>query len=275
MVIALSTSFGLSVAMQAQRSLLHPTANSHPAFEVATIKPNRDDSEPGMRMGLSPSNFTATHASVADLIEFAYNVNSKDQVQAEPDWISSPRFDIQAKASDAAIAEVQRLPTMQQITQVRLMLQSLLADRFQLKVHFTTKEIPAYALVVARGGPKFKAVETDPFPPPQTGPHPAMHGPRFGRTGPNQYTATEWDMRSFAGFLSNFDEVGHRVVVDETGLNGRYNFVLNDISPGPAPAESATSIFTALQEQLGLKLEERKSSVEVLVIDHVERPSEN
>ena len=169
MAIALPMSFGVSGAMQTQRSLLHPP-DPRPAFEVATIKPNRDDSEPGMRMGLSPSNFAATHASVADLIEFAYNVNSKDQVQAEPDWISSPRFDVQAKASDAAIAEVQRLPAMPQVTQVRLMLPSLLADRFQLKVHFTTKEIPAYALVVAKVGPKFKAVETDLFHEPRVPP---------------------------------------------------------------------------------------------------------
>lgn len=276
MVFALPMSFGLMDAMQAQWSLLHSTASPRPAFEVATIKPSRDtDMKPGMQMGLSPSNFTVSHASIEELIEFAYNVNSKDQVQGEPDWITAPRFDIQAKASDAVIAEVGKLPPMQQVTQIRLMLQSLLADRFQLKVSFETKEIPVYALVVATGGPKFKEGEADPLPPPGTRPRLGARGPSIGRTGQNQYTATAWDMRSTADFLSHFDEVGHRAVVDETGLKGRYDFVLNNISVGPSPDGSTTSIFTALQEQLGLKLVARKAPVEVLVVNQIQRPSEN
>ena len=273
-VLALPMSFGLVEGMQSQGSLLHPATSPAPAFEVATIKPNNDP-QAGLRIDLSPSNFSATGGSVKDLIEFAYNVNSHDRVQGEPAWTSSRRFDIHAKASESRIAAFHALPVMQQMTELRLMLQSLLADRFQLKVSFKTAHLPVYALVVAKDGPKFKEVEADPLPPPGTPPRPGAHLPRLGKTGANQYTATAWDMSSTADFLSRFDEVGHRMVVDETGLKGHYDFVLNGISVEPSPDGTTTSIFTALEEQLGLKLESRRAPVEVLVIDRVEPPSEN
>jgi len=273
-VLAVPMSFGLMGALQSQGSLLRPTVSPLPAFEVATIKPNRDV-QAGLRIDLSPSNFNAIGGSVKDLIEFAYNVNSHDQLQGEPGWVSSLRFDIHAKASDSEIATFHYLPAMQQVREIRLMLQSLLADRFQLKVSFKTAELPVYALVIADSGPKFKEVGVDPLPTPGTPPRPGAHLPRLGKTGANQYTAVAWDMSSTADFLSRFDEVGHRMVVDETGLKGHYDFVLNGISVGPSPDGTSTSIFTALEEQLGLKLVPRKAPVDVLVIDRVEPPSEN
>jgi bla regulator protein blaR1 len=273
-VLAVPTSFGLIEGMQSKKSLLHPTVSPPPAFEVATIKPNNDP-QAGLRIDMSPSNFNAIGGSLKDLIEYAYNVNSQDQVQGEPAWISSRRFDIHAKASESTIASFHHLSVMQQVTELRLMLQSLLVDRFQLKVSFKTADLPVYALVVAKGGPKFKEVEADPLPPPGTPPRPGAHLPRLGKTGANQYTAVAWDMSSTADFLSRFDEVGHRIVVDETGLKGHYDFVLNGISVWSSSDGSTTSIFTALEEQLGLKLEPRKAPVEVVVIDRVEPPTEN
>ena len=273
-VLAAPMSIGVMGAMQSQ-ALLHPTISPAPAFEVATIRPNKDV-QPGLRINLVPSAFEATGGSVKDLIEFAYNVNSHDQLQGEqPGWISSLHFDIHAKASEADMARINKLPVMEQVTELRLMLQSLLADRFQLKVSFKTADLPVYALVVAKGGPKFHEVQVDPLPPPGTQPKPGAHLPRFGKTAANQYTATAWDMRSTADILSGFDEVGHRLVVDQTGLKGHYDFVLDGVSVGPSPDGTATSIFTALKEQLGLELVPRKAPVEVLVIDSVEPPSEN
>ena len=274
-VVAAPMSFGLMGAMQSRGSLLRPAVSPLPAFEVATIKPN-NDAQAGLRIDLSPSNFNAIGGSAKDLIEFAYNVNSHDQLQGEqPGWISTLHYDIHAKASETDIARIYKLPAMEQVRELRLMLQSLLGNRFQLKVSFKTADLPVYALVVAKGGPKFNEVKVDPLPGPGTQPRPGAHYPRFGKTGVNQYTATAWDMSSTADILSSFDEVGHRLVVDETGLKGHYDFVLNGVSVLPSPDGTATSIFTALKEQLGLELVPRKAPVEVLVIDSVEPPSEN
>ncbi len=273
-VLTVPMSIGVIGATQSQASLLHPTVSPVPAFEVATIKPNKDV-QPGLRIDWSPSNFNARGGSVKDLIEFAYNVNSHDQLQGEPGWISSRHFDIHAKASEDDMARIQKLPAMQQVRELRLMLQSLLANRFQLEVSFKTEDLPVYALVVAKGGRKFNQVQVDPLPSPGTQPRPGAHLPRFGKTGVNQYTATAWDMSSTADILSSFDEVGHRLVVDETGLKGHYDFVLNGVSVLPSPDGTTTSIFTALKEQLGLELVPRKAAIEVLVIDRVEPPSEN
>jgi uncharacterized protein (TIGR03435 family) len=268
-------SIGVVGATQSQASLLHPAVSPAPAFDVATIKPN-NDGQAGLRIDFEPSNFNARGGSVKDLIEQAYNVNSHDQLQGEqPSWISSLHFDIHAKASEADTARIRKLAAMEQVTELRLMLQSLLADRFQLRVSFKKADLPVYALVVAKGGPKFNQVQVDPLPAPGTRPRPGAHLPRFGKTGVNQYTATAWDMRSVADILSSFDEVGHRLVVDETGLKGHYDFVLNGVSVLPSPDGTTTSIFTALKEQLGLELVPRKASVEVLVIDSVEPPSQN
>jgi len=263
--------------------LLHATGTTAPSFEVATIKPNKEE-RPGPNIQFSPANFVARHSSFKDLIKIAYHVKSDDQLAGTTSWMNSEFFDIQAKASESEIAELNKLDFQQRMEQSQMMLQSLLADRFQLKVSFRTEELPVYGLVVAKGGSRLKEVELSPFPPPGTPPPPGAHLPRIGRTGPNQYTASAWPMNGLADWLSHFDELGNRVVIDETGFKGNYDFVLNGISMGPLPPpdpngptteQSITSIFTALQEQLGLKLEPRKAPVEVLVIDHAEQPSPN
>ena len=266
-------------ALQAQ--LFHPANGPSPSFEVATIKPN-DDPRPVLNFALSVTNFRATHASLQDLVKLAYNVRSEDQVIGLSGWMTTQHFDIQAKASDADVEAFQKLSFEKKLDEVRWMLQVLLTDRFALKVSFSSKELPVYALVVAKGGPKMTEVEMSPFPPPGTPAPPGAHLPRIGPTGPNQYTASAWSMDQMANWLSFFNEVGNRVVVNETGLKGYYDFVLNGVSQkfpettylNGAPVD-ATSIFAALPEQLGLRLEPKKGPVDVLVIDHVEEPSEN
>ncbi len=266
-------------ALQAQ--LFHPASGPSPSFEVATIKPN-DDPRPVLNFALSVTNFRATHASLQDLVKLAYNVRSEDQVIGLSGWMTTQHFDIQAKASDADVEAFQKLSFEKKLDEVRWMLQVLLTDRFALKVSFSSKELPVYALVVAKGGPKMTEVEMSPFPPPGTPAPPGAHLPRIGPTGPNQYTASAWSMDQMANWLSFFNEVGNRVVVNETGLKGYYDFVLNGVSQkfpettylNGAPVD-ATSIFAALPEQLGLRLEPKKGPVDVLVIDHVEEPSEN
>jgi uncharacterized protein (TIGR03435 family) len=160
---------------------------------------------------------------------------------------------------------------------VRLMLQALLADRFHLTIHRESKELPTYALVVAKNGPKM----------PESAPE--SRGPAFRMGEPDKLEATKVKTVQFTQVLSN--QLG-RTVVDKTGLTADYDFKLeytpdagqrvglNGRDPGPertetAPALDAPSLFTALQEQLGLKLEAQKSVVEIVVVDHAEKPTEN
>ena len=276
--------FGLLFTVQTPAQLLHATSSQLPSFEVATIKPNKDQ-RPGLKIRMSPASFVIEHGSLRELIKYAYNIKSDDQLAGGPSWMDSEFYDIQAKASDTQIEAINKLNWERQIEQTRLMVQSLLAERFQLKASSEDRERQVYALAVAKGGPKLKEVELSPFPPPGTPPPPGAHLPRMSKTGPNQMTATAWPMDLMAEWLGRQPEIGSRLVVDQTGLKGNYDFVLNGVSlmpPQPAGAGTVTpegdatiSIFTALQEQLGLKLESRKAEVEVLVIESVEKPSEN
>jgi uncharacterized protein (TIGR03435 family) len=194
--------------------------------------------------------------------------------------MNSEYFDIEAKESEADIEAAKKLTMAERRTQFSLMLQGMLADRFGFKATIETRELPVYALVVAKGGIKMKQVQPDPPPPPGTPPPPGAHLPRLLKTG-NQYTATAFPVEEFSHWLSHFDELGNHVVVNETGLTGNYDFVLSGVEVGSiegnhdTPEEAGTSIFTSLQEQLGLKLEPRKAPVEVLIVDQAERPTAN
>ncbi|HSZ17804.1 MAG TPA: M56 family metallopeptidase, partial [Terracidiphilus sp.] len=280
LAVGVPVGFGVLHAMQAPAELVHASSGPVPTFEVASIKPNHD-TRPGRMIGMSPTGFTAKHASLKELIGFAFGMRGDDQLIGAPSWANSEFFDIEAKVSEADIEAAKTLSMEQKRNQLCLMVQSLLADRFALKTNIETRELPVYALVVANGGVKMKEVQVDPFPPAGTPPPPGAHLPRLMKTGPTQYTATAFPIGEIPHWLSHFDELGNRVVVDQTGLKGNFDFVLNGISLGSiegnheAPDEPTTSIFTALQEQLGLKLESRKTPVEVLIVDHAEQPSAN
>ena len=195
----------------------------------------------------------------------AYNVRDYQMSPEGPGWIRSDRYDIVAKVDGEG------RPTMDQ---VRQMLQKLLADRFQLKLHRETKELPVYALVIGKKGPTLMESAAD-----------AKSSMRFGA---GQFTGSKVSMTQLALFLSN---ALARPVLDGTGLMGTYDFKLQwtpdagqlpglgGFGPGPdAPPPSdpnGPSIFTAVQEQLGLKLESQKGPIEILVLDHAAKPSEN
>jgi bla regulator protein BlaR1 len=176
---------------------------------------------------------------------------------------NSEQYEIQAKIEDSQYAAMQKTTPAQQREQVDLMEQALLADRFKLKVHFETREMPGYALTIAKGGPKLT---------------PAKEGEstRISELG-NEMTvrAATLDQWIQSPFL------GGRTAVNQTGLKEAYDFTLTwseqlgTASPGQESGADAPSLFTAVQEQLGLKLVPAKVPVEVIVIDHIERPSEN
>jgi uncharacterized protein (TIGR03435 family) len=271
--------FGLMSTSHVLAQLLQPTNAPLPSFEVASIKPSHPDSN-GVQLGFQfPRSFKTLNATAKELIEFAYNVQTDDQLSAAPNWISSAKYDIDAKIEDSEVEHLQKLPSDQMKNQIQFLLQSLLADRFKLKVSYTTKQLPVYALVIAKGGPKLKS--------------PADRaGSRTGPEERGQFSGMNASTDMLVNALSRQAEIG-RTVIDETGLKGKYDWTLkwtpdvstpmskenDDGSHGSAnsapPDSTGPSLFTAIQEQLGLKLKAKKGPVEVLVIDHVEKPSQN
>lgn len=274
----------------------HAQQTEKPEFEVASIKPNKSAAM-GSRVMMQPGGrLVATGVNVRFLLEMAYDVKDSQVVDA-PSWFDSERYDIDAKADEATAAALSKAPRDQGMDTMRQMVQQLLADRFKLQVAHEKKELPVYVLVVAKGGPKFHESTSKPPERPADGtPPPPGPGarPRQGimMNGRGELTVAYGDISMFVNVLSHI--VG-RVVVDKTGLTGKYDFSLKwtpdegqggiigppGAGPGPGgaappPADaSGPSIFTALQEQLGLKLDSQKAPTDVLVIQHVERPSEN
>jgi uncharacterized protein (TIGR03435 family) len=223
-------------------------------FEVATIKPSPPQEQGHTATRMSSDTDTGklnyTNVNLKEVIGKAYKVQQY-QITG-PGWIETERFDI-----------VARFPPHSAAGQLPLMLQSLLADRFKLALRRETKELPLYALVVAKGGPKFKNSESE-------------TGISSNSSRTHWHVTGKTPMRQFADFLS--DEVD-RPVVDQTGLAASYDITLDwapDDTPVANDGATGPSLFTALQEQLGLKLNPTKGPVDLLVVDRVERaPSEN
>jgi uncharacterized protein (TIGR03435 family) len=188
------------------------------------------------------------------LLFTAYGVNNYHLVGA-PQWLDSQSYRIVAKPSPGPLPK----DNEESHKQLAERLQSLLAERFHLEVHWETRELPIYELIVAKDGPKLKEVQADPA--------------NFKLRMPSGHIFTQGGgkMKMLAAVLGS--HVG-REVVDKTGLDGYYVIDLQ-FSPNDSPDDVRPSLFTALQEQLGLKLESRKAPVKVLVVDHIERPSVN
>ena len=249
-------------------------------FEAASVKPARPDNPPGQGVSRAPGGrFTAVNAPLRFLIMYAYQLQGHQLVSA-PDWIANERFDIVAKMEGDPPTIVTGGPDP-----FRLATQTLLADRFGLVAHRETRELDVYALTMARpGGKPGPALKPSPedcsamaaaarAAPPAPG---ADGAPPFicGQSvGPGRIRFGGYPLSLFANGLSN--QVG-RAVLDRTSLPGNWAFELAfaPLTPGPEPVDSdAPNLFTAIQEQLGLKLESTKGPVEVLVIDSVQRPT--
>jgi bla regulator protein blaR1 len=240
-----------------------------PAFEVASVKPSRSDDLRGPTYGFRPGGLEVTNGTLKGIIQMAYDVPDF-QISGGPGWINSERFNISAKAAGPDSADPR-----ERIQNTRRMLQALLAERFQLQVHRETREIPQYALVIGKNGARLTGAAA---------PDSETRGSGI-RAGCGQMTGTRATMANLAFALTR--QMG-RPVMDRTGLGGRYDFQVEwapdtgCAGPPAAPGSDAQpdvtdrpSIFTALQERLGLKLEAVKGPVEVVVIDRVERPAAN
>ena len=270
-----------------------PTPAASPSsplvFEVASVKPNKSGDQRVMMQFPPSGRISATNVPLRLLIRQAFDVQDF-QIVGGPNWIASDRFDIVAKAPEGMTTGIE---------QIRPMLRALLTDRFKLAAHTETREMPIYSLVLARAdgkfGPKFSAAKVDcearfsaarrGGPPPQF-PAPGQPMECGFMMGPGNMNVGGMPMLELARSLSPM--VG-RIVVDKTGLQGRYDFQLTfapegrGFGPGPGPGgpeptaidPNTPSLFTALQEQLGLKLESERGPVDVIVIDRVEQPTED
>ena len=254
------------------RPKLPPMAeNIDPNFEVATIKPNDSGAPRMQRLTLNGRDFKTVNSSLGDLITFSFGVQVK-QIVNGPDWMDKNRYDIDA------VPEQEGVPNPEQ---VRIMIRKLLAERFKLTFHHDKRELSAYLLTVSKNGSKLKPTERQG----------QLPGFGFGPgTGGLTLRAMNASIPDFTGFLQVL--VMDRPVVDQTGLTGKYDFQctftpddsqFNGHPPMPPQqqqtdttnANAAPSLYDAFQQQLGLKLSAEKAPVDVIVIDHVEKPSEN
>ncbi len=229
-----------------------------PAFEVASIKP----SQPGDRSvitRLPGGRFTAEKATLKTLVKWAYELTD-DELSGGPAWIDSGRYDIVATPErDAGNEQAGR------DRQIRMMLRALLADRFKLAMHRESREMQAYVLTVAKGGSKLTKTVDPP------GPRMHMGGKGPLRTMTFQAAPTAYIARYLSIEL-------HKEVVDRTGLPDSFDCKLEwtpDMGQGASTAAAGPSIFTAIQEQLGLRLRMEKVPVDIYVVDSAERPSDN
>ena len=241
---------------------LHPIyAQIAPSYDVLVIKPNHSGSG-SVDVNTNNDRFSAVNVSLKQLLEQIYDIK-EDLISGLSGNVESARFDIEAKITEPDPAALRKMTREQQ----REMLLPLLTDRFQLKVHTETKTLPVYDLVVLPTGPKFKpsATQTD-------------HG--GGSTGINdngnrvKLSAHDLPMTSLAKSLA--DQV-HRTVIDKTGLIGNFDLQMlwSRDNKSDYGEEVLPNIFTAVQEQLGLRLESSKGPVETLVVDQAKMPSDN
>ena len=242
-------------------------ANAKPEFAVATIKPTRPDAPRG-GYGIRGEEVTTTAVTVSWMIKLAFNVHAH-QISGGPAWLDSERYDTVGKPD---------IPGQPNRDQMKLMVQKLLADRFQLKFHIEKKELPVYAMVVAKSGPRITVSAGDPndFP-----------GIGFGREpGVLSLIGRNTGLNGVANGLQS--NILDKPVVDQTGLTGRYDFTMRwtpdaaqwanfgvPATANPNDLDAPPDIFTAFEQQLGLKLQPTKAVVDVMVIDRIERPSPN
>ena len=249
-------------------------------FDVATIKPSDTRNTLPPSVDITPDRFQATGVTLKELIKIAWNLNygADEQISGGPLWVSNTRFDLDAKEDAALAAELARLPQQQQGDQVRAMLRGLITQRFGLQLHHETRDLPVYELVVAKSGQRMLPA-ADPSAAKSAD---ATDKPRrwIRIAGVGELEGYSADISTLVTVLSMQPEIGGRLVVDKTGLTGSYDFALKwtpDIflNANQTAANAGPSLFTALQEELGLKLESAKAPVDRIVIDRVSLPAAN
>ena len=239
-------------------------ADAPTTFDVVSIRPSNPDA-PGKLFTVKGRQVLTINTTLADLITMAYNIHTR-QISGGPAWMESDKFDVTGQP------QAEGIPSTEQL---RALIKSMLADRFQLTVHTEKKDLPAYAIVVGNNGPKLTRNDTNP------------NGlPSLLFKGLGRLPAVNASMDDFARVMQQ--AVLDRPVVNRTNLQGRFDFTLNwtpdesqfrsmgvRVPPPPVDGSGPPGLFTAVQEQLGLRIESTNAPADVIVIDRVERPSEN
>jgi uncharacterized protein (TIGR03435 family) len=289
--LALPILLGIVNATQSQaESQVQSTPAARRVYDVASIKPNKSPDD-RTKLMYSPDGLTGTNVTGQMLLRLAYGIQD-NQISGAPTWFNSESYNLEAKMDSSVADEMRKISEDQRKVERQQMLQALLADRFKLTVHRETKDLPVYALVIAKNGPKLqKAKPGDTYADGFKGIDGLPAGPHnMVLRGRGEFKAQAQPISALARALSH--ALG-RPVLDKTGLTGEYDIALQwtpesqtpmfkgtesgqqNNDSGRSADSSGPSIFTAIQEQLGLKLESQKGSAEMLVIDHVDKPSEN
>jgi uncharacterized protein (TIGR03435 family) len=251
LVIAQTPEANVSVKSEAPMAM-----DASPDFLVAAIKPSDPNTtRQGWSFESDGHHITCFNATLSDIVAMAYGIHSK-QVVSAPEWFTKDRFDISGTPDQPGVPSAK---------QVQHMYQNLLANRFHLVVHHETRQMPIYAITVAKGGPILTPAD------------PKETRSNAGSSGGSGFRILKFTNISMADLALNLNFYEDRPVIDQTSLPGRYNFTLKwtyDISmeneSGMPP-----SLFTAVKEQIGLRMDAVKGPAEVLVVDQIEHPSEN
>jgi uncharacterized protein (TIGR03435 family) len=246
-----------------------PDAARTPVFDVTSIRQNVDPKS-AWRMQFTDDGVSALDVTLQYALEEAYGLYDLQRWSGGPDWLNQRRFNIEARFDPA---EYKNLT----LEQRRTMLQQMLADRCKLVVHHEPREFPLYALVIARNGPKLSETKPESLNP-QTLYRSSCLITSTSR--PNQLAMQGCTTGDFASILTGAARSDlNRDVIDQTGLSGRYDIVLHWTPEDPATAERSNPdgppIFSALQEQLGLRLKPTRGMLDTIVVDRIEMPSEN
>ncbi len=230
------------------------------AYDVVSVKPDKGKGPYSAWWKTNADGFSA-NLTVRNFVSNAYGLFMEDQIAGLPEWANTAQYEIQAKLDPDKLEAYEKLSGKERGEQDAAMLQALLADRFHLKVRHELKPLPVYELVVAKGGPKLTE-------------SPPEASARYGMSmSAGRISGHDMKIPNLAVSLSG---VAGRLIVDKTGLTGNYEVELNwSRDDNSGSIDSGPSIFAALQEQLGLKLEPAKAPVDTVVIEHIERPSAN
>lgn len=258
-----------------------------PTFEVDTVKPSSRDLGSSFHTHIwwDDNSYRTQNTTLRDLIRNAFNATSSAQLTGGPDALLDSRFDLSAKIGDDDFARLNKLSDDDRNRAVHLMLQALLEERFGLKTHVETRELPVFDLVVDKGGSKLQPV-ADPVPAAAGETPGSAVASKPGRNvsasvSRNHGTlkVTDAGLDALTGMLSHQTELDGRMVIDKTGLTGKYNFALEwspqRLNPAADSDSDGPSLFAALREQLGLRLEAARGEVEIVVVDAVSSPTPN
>ena len=266
----------------AHAQLLHPT-QPMPSFSIVSIRPSNPSNNAPPHTTNTVDTYRAQRATVRDIIAYAFALGYQDELVNAPTWVTRVPYDFETKLDDDQIADLDKLNRNDRDQQMRLMMQSMLADRFHLTYHFENRRLPVFELQLAKGGLKCQADPNDPPaiadparprfrwytapapPPAATGlplPAPTLH-----------LRTTGWPFWLLVSWISHQPDLLGRPVIDKTGLQGPYDCQMT-WSHDPT-IDTGGFFFSALQSQIGLKLQPTKDPVEVLVIDTIQRPTQN